>query len=32
MDNQNQSDFKVKRGIIVIPGEVIASEDKGYMA
>jgi len=26
------SDFKAKRELVVIPGEVITSEDKGFMA
>jgi len=29
---ENQNDNKAKRNIQVIPGEVIASEDKGFMA
>lgn len=32
MDNSIQNDFKAKKGLVVIPGEVISSEDKGYMA
>jgi len=32
MDHSNQGEIKAKKGLVVIPGEVISSEDKGYMA
>lgn len=32
MDNSNLKDYKIQKGLSVIPGDVIASQDKGFMA